>query len=139
MNKVVLAMLLMASSSLFAQIDNGNITGRVTDATGAVIVGAKVTVVQTDTNFETAATTNSDGLYRALNLKPGPYRVTVVAPGFKKAVHSGVDLRINSTDAVDFVLEIGAVTESVDVKATAQLLDTETSSSGTTVEGDYFY
>ena len=139
MRLAAVTMLLLTALPLFAQIDNGNITGRVTDGSGAVIVGAKVGLIQTDTNFETAATTNSDGIYRALSLKPGPYRITVIAPGFKKAVHDSVDLRINSTLAVDFSLELGAVTESVDVKGTAELLDTQTSSSGTTVEGDFFY
>src|SRR5579863_10400423 len=101
--------LIVAVSPLCAQIDNGNITGRVTDASGAVIVGAKVTLIETDTNFETAATTNSDGIYRALSLKPGAYRITVIAPGFKKSISDNVDLRINSTLAVDFSLELGAV------------------------------
>lgn len=70
-------MLLLASLPLFAQIDNGNITGRVTDGTGGVIANAKVTLIQTETNFETAATTNGEGIYRALSLRPGPYRITV--------------------------------------------------------------
>jgi len=131
--------LLLAALPLLGQIDNGNITGRVTDGSGAVIVGAKVSLIETETNFQTKATTNSDGIYRALSLKPGTYQITVIAPGFKKTVRDSVDLRINSTLDVNFSLELGAVTESVEVKATAQLLDTETSSSGTTVEGDYFY
>jgi len=132
-------LVLCAALPLYAQIDNGNITGRVTDSSTAVVVGAKVTLVQTNTNFETTTTTNGEGIYRSLNLRPGPYRITFVAPGFRTLVRDGVNLRINSTEAVDGQLEVGAVTESVEVKGTAQLLDTETSSSGTTVEGDYFY
>ena len=124
---------------LWAQIDNGNITGRVTDPSGAVIAGAQVTLTQTDMNFETKAVTNEDGIYRALNLRPGPYRVTVVATGFKKLVTEHIDLRINSTLAVDGKLEVGTINESVDVQGNSQMLDTETSSSGTTMPGDFFY
>jgi len=139
MRIAVLAVLLLATSPLRAQIDNGNITGRVTDPTGASIVGAQVTVTQTDMNFETVATTNQEGIYRALNLRPGPYRLTVVASGFKKFVRDNVELRVNSTLAVDATLEVGAVNESVEVSAKTQLLETETSSSGTNMPGDYFY
>ncbi len=78
-----------------AQIDNGNITGRITDPTGAAIVGAQVTVTQTEMNFETVATTNQEGTYRVLDLRPGPYRLVVVASGFKKFVSDSIELRVN--------------------------------------------
>ncbi len=135
----VIAAVLAATLPLSAQIDNGNITGRVTDPSGAAIAGAQVTLTQTETNFETPAVTNQDGIYRALNLKPGPYRITIVATGFKKLVRESVELRINSTLAVDESLEVGSLNESVRVQAKAQLLDTETSSSGASMTGDYFY
>jgi hypothetical protein len=130
--------LLLVALPLCAQIDNGNITGRVTDPTGAAIVRAQVTLIQTDTNFQSAATTNEEGIYRALNLRPGAYRITVVAPGFKKLVRENVELRMNSTLAVNLPLEVGAVTDSVEVTAQSQLLDTETSSTGTTLAGDFW-
>jgi hypothetical protein len=139
MRFAVLAVLLSATSPLWAQIDNGNITGRVTDPSGAAIVAAQVTVTQTETNFETVTATNEEGLYRALNLRPGPYRVTVVAQGFKRLVRDSIDLRVGQTLAIDASLVIGAVGETVEVSAKAALLDTETSSSGTTLAGDYLY
>jgi hypothetical protein len=139
MRLAVLAVLLSAMSPLWAQIDNGNITGRVTDPTGAAIVGAQVTVTQTETNIETVTTTNEEGLYRALNLRPGAYRVTVVAQGFKRLIRDSIDLRVGQTLAIDGSLVIGAVGETVEVTAKAALLDTETSSSGTTLAGDYLY
>lgn len=139
MRIAIFAALLAATLPLYAQIDNGNITGRVTDSSGAIIAGAQVTLTQTETNFESKAVTNADGIYRALNLRPGPYRVTVAATGFKKLVTENVELRINSTLAVDAKLEVGAVNESVDVQGHSQLLDTETSSSGTTMPGNFFY
>ena len=130
---------LLLALPLCAQIDNGNITGRVTDPTGAVIAGAKVTVTQTDMNFETAATTNAEGIYWARNLRPGPYRVTVVAQGFKKLVHEGIDVSISQTLEINAALEVGALADSVEVTTNAVQLETETSSTGATVPGDYFY
>jgi hypothetical protein len=129
----------LAVLPLFAQIDNGNITGRVTDQSGAVVPGAQVTVTQTEMNFETVTRANEEGLYRAVQLRPGPYRITVVAQGFKKLVREDVELRMGQTLAVNASLEVGAVAESVEVKANAQLLETETSSTGQVVAGDYFY
>ena len=115
MRTVFLVAVWAASVPLWAQIDNGNIIGRVTDSTGGAIAAVAVTVTQTETNFETVAVTNAEGLYRALNLRPGPYRIAVVAPGFKKAIRDGIELRVNSTLAVNMQLEIGAANESVEV------------------------
>jgi hypothetical protein len=140
MRKTILILLSLGLSlALWAQIENGNITGRVTDPTGAVVVGAQVTVTQTAMNFETVTVTNEEGLYRALNLRPGPYRITITAPGFKKLVRDGIDLRIGQTLAVNLVLEVGTLTESIEVRAQAQLLESETSATGATLRGDYFY
>ncbi|MEO8593737.1 MAG: carboxypeptidase-like regulatory domain-containing protein [Candidatus Solibacter sp.] len=135
----ILAALLAVAVPLLAQIDNGNITGRVTDPTGAAIAGAQVNVTQIEMNFETNITTNEEGLYRAMNLRPGPYRVTVTAAGFKKMVRDAVELRVGQTLAVNAAMEMGAVSESVEVSASAALLDTETSAAGATLAGDYFY
>lgn len=134
-----LAVFLVLALPVYAQIDAGNITGRVTDPSGAVVAGAKVTVKQTAMNFETVTTTNEEGIYRALNLRPGPYQITVVAQGFKQLVRANIDLRGSQTLAIDAKLEVGAVAESVEVTAKAGLLETETSSTGATLSGDYFY
>ncbi len=139
MRFAVVAAMLAAALPLCAQIDNGNITGRVTDPSGAVVAGARVTLTQTETNFESAAVTNGEGIFRALDLRPGPYRITFTATGFKKLVREGVELRVNSTLTVDAKLEVGEVNESVEVMARSQLLDTETSASGTTMPGTFFY
>jgi hypothetical protein len=134
-----MSVVLMVTLPLCAQIDNGNITGRVTDPADAVIAKAQVTVTQTEMNFTTTLATNDEGMYRAPNLRPGPYRIVVVAPGFKRFVRDSVELRINNTLEVNAQLEVGATSESVEVKAAAELLETQTSSTGAIVEGDYFY
>jgi outer membrane receptor protein involved in Fe transport len=136
---VALFAILLTAFPLCAQIDNGNITGRVTDQSGAAIAGAQVTVTQTAMNFETVTQSNEEGLYRANQLRPGPYTVAVVAQGFKRTVRQEIDLRMGETLQVNVALEIGAVAESVEVKAEAAMLQTETSATGQVVEGDYFY
>src|SRR5581483_5335724 len=83
--------------------------------------------------------TNSEGLYRVQSLQPGTYRVTFEAAGFKRALQENIALRVGDVHAVDATMEIGAVTESVEVKAQSVLLETETSATGTVTEGDTLY
>jgi hypothetical protein len=136
---IVAALLALLVFPVFAQIDTGTITGRVTDPSGAVVAGAQVTVVQTEMNFENVTQTNPEGIFRVQSLRPGPYRITVSAAGFKRTVRENQELRVGDTMAVDTILEVGAVTDSVQVTGAAPLLETETSSTGKLVEGNYFY
>jgi hypothetical protein len=124
---------------LSAQLDTGNITGRVTDPTGAAVLGAKVIVTQTETNIVTEATTNDQGIYRALNLRPGPYKVEATASGFKKFIRENLDLSSNATLGIDLPLQIGSLTDSVSVTTQAPLLETEVTQAGTQVQGEFFY
>jgi len=119
--------------------DTATLTGQVTDQTGAVIVGAQVAVVNTATNIESTTVTNEEGLYRVPALRPGTYRVTVRAAGFKRFVRENVDLRVGVTLAINASLELGAVADTVEVTTAVPLLETETSSTGTIVEGAFFY
>jgi len=136
-----LALLLSVAFSvaLHAQISTGTITGTATDPSGAAIPNVKVTVVQTDTNFESRALTNSEGLYRVQSLQPGAYRVTFEASGFKRFVQAGIDLRVGDVLPVNGRMEVGQLTESIQVSAQATLLQTETSSTGSLTEGDTLY
>ena len=123
---------------VFAQNNTGIISGRVTDPSGAVIPNAQITVTQTETNVDAVSATNSDGLFRVPSLINGPYRVTVIAAGFKKQVHDGLTLRIGENLNVDVKLEVGSVSEAVEVTSALPLLETQTSSSGQVMEGDVF-
>ena len=134
-----LALLVLSVALAVAQIGTSTLTGRVTDSSGAVVPGVAVTVVNTDTNFQYAATTNQDGLFRVQSLPPGPYRLTFEAAGFKRLVRDGITLTASDTRPVDATLDVGTVTESVEVKAQAQLLETETTSSGALVVGNMYY
>ena len=105
----------LSSAAAFAQIGTSTLTGRVTDTTGAVVPKVQVTVVQTATNFTQKTITNDEGIYRVLSLQPGVYRVTFESQGFKKSVRDSVELRTGDTLAVDMALQVGNVTESIEV------------------------
>ena len=137
--KKLLALFLVIGAGALAQIGTSTITGRVTDATGAVVPNVTVTVVQKGTNFTFNSTTNDEGLYRALSLQPGAYRVTFEGAGFKKALRDDVELRTGDTLAVDMVMQVGQVTEQIEVQGGAQSLETETSATGAVMSGSVLY
>ncbi|MBK7928013.1 MAG: TonB-dependent receptor [Bryobacterales bacterium] len=110
------------------------LTGTVTDNTGAVVSGAKVTARNVSTGVTTEAVSNPSGVFLFPFLPPAEYEVDCELQGFKKAVRSGVVLETATTRSLDFTLEVGAVTESVEVNATVPLLESETSSVGQFIE-----
>ncbi len=112
------------------------LVGRVADSSGSIIPGAKVTVVNLETSFVSETITTSEGTYNVPYLAPGSYRLTVEATGFKRHVREGILLRTGETPRLDVALEVGAVTESVQVDGAAALLETETSASGQVLSGD---
>src|SRR5437016_4060970 len=133
---VVFASVLLTVSAALAQITGAaTIVGNVTDSTGALIPGAKVTVVNRETNFQFEGQSNQDGYYYIPYLRPGVYSVTVEAAGFKKYVREGLELRTNDAPRIDVKLEIGSLAETVEVMAAAPLLETETSIAGGIMEG----
>ena len=129
----------LCAAVVLAQIGTSTITGRVTDSTGAVIPAVQVTIVHPATNFTYNAVTNVEGIYRVPSLQPGLYRVTFEAEGFKKSIREQVELRTGDTLAVDMNLEVGSLTESIEVTGETPLLETETSATGTVVSGTVLY
>ena len=125
---------LLLPVALVAQVEQARITGTVSDSTGAVVPGVKLTFVHVATNIEHTATTNEVGSYLSVPLRVGEYRVIAEGDGFKRVVRSGVILRIQETVLLDLVLEVGAVTESVDVTAAAPLLQTSDVSQGQVID-----
>ena len=120
--------------SLNAQESRGTITGRVTDATNAVIQGASVKVTNVARGTVVSLVSNEAGLYRASYLIPGTYQVAAEAPGFRKHVRDGVSVRINETIEINVQLELGEVEETVNVVGDAPLLDTAGASAGQSVD-----
>lgn len=96
----------------------GRISGTVTDSTGSVIVGARVTITNESTKSPRSAATDDRGFYVATNLPVGDYTITVERDGFKRATVTGYTLVADGRLTVDFTLEAGAVTESITVTAT---------------------
>src|SRR5262245_47158712 len=121
------SLLVLSLSAGFAQIGTSTITGRVVDASGAIVPNVAITILQKTTNFTFQAVTNEDGIYRVLSLQPGGYRITFEAGGFKKSVRDDIELRTGDTMAVDITMQVGQVSESVEVSGSTQLLETETS------------
>jgi hypothetical protein len=123
LGRLFLAILLF-SSVLLAQTDEGRILGTVTDATGSVVVGARVTITHTATGVNRVLTTNSVGDYSAPALKPGNYVVSAEFSGFKKAVSTTVILEVAREVRVDLRLFPGAVNEVMQVTAEGTVADT---------------
>ena len=130
------ALFLFTTAWAYAQTTGAaTIVGTVTDNTGAVIAGAKITVVSPSMGFNFEGVTNSEGYYLVPYLRPGAYNLTVESQGFKKYVRSGIELRTNEQPRIDVVLDVGSVADSVEVQASAPLLETETTISGGIMEG----
>src|SRR5438094_107173 len=124
------------ASPALAQTGQGTIVGLVTDSTSAAVTGASVTARNPETGFTYTALTNDEGLYRILYVNPGAYEITYEARGFSKMVRRNILVRSTETARVDLMLEVGAVAESVDVKAVAPLLESETFTVGHLVTGE---
>jgi hypothetical protein len=125
---------LIVAVPLWAQIDTGTILGTVTDQTGAVIPGAKVSLTNEGTNLTVTTTTGADGGYVFSPLKIGTYTVSVEAAGFSKAVQAHLAVSINQSLKTDITLKPGQVTQTVEVTAALQPLQTENASVGQVVE-----
>jgi hypothetical protein len=124
---------LLFRGQLNAQVENG-ITGTVVDTSGAVISGAKITIVNGATGVRHSATTSSAGTYIVIGLEPGHYSVAVEATGFRKSVQTEVTVEVAKTSTADFRMELGASSETVSVTATEISLNTESPVLGTTLE-----
>jgi hypothetical protein len=126
--------LLLASGAALGQESRGTILGRVTDTSGAVVVGARVVVVNSATNVAISSETNHEGNYEVPFLLPGNYRVSAELKGFKRAVRDGIELRVNDRLALDLSLQVGELAESVVVSGETPLLDTSSASLGMVVD-----
>src|SRR5947199_7600971 len=91
------------------------ISGAVKDASGAVLPGVEVKVTQTETNVARTAVTNETGSYVLPNLALGPYKLEAELPGFRSFVQTGIVLQVGSAPAVDIVMQVGQVTEQIEV------------------------
>lgn len=116
-----------------AQETRGTISGTVTDSSGAAVMGASVTLVNVGTAATFSGETNSTGQYRFLFLNPGTYKLTVALAGFKGIVRDKIELHVSQSAGIDVALEVGAMTDSVTVSASAALLDAEKADRGVVI------
>jgi hypothetical protein len=123
---VVLFAGLLGTSAALAQTSGGVFRGEIRDASGAVITQAKISIRSSDNGTESISESNDDGLYLTPTLIPGSYLLTATKLGFKAEVFGPVTLQVNKTVRVDFVLDLGAASDSIQVLATAvQLVSLE--------------
>jgi hypothetical protein len=128
------ALIIFVASVAHGQIDTGSISGTVRDQSGAVVQNVVINVTNPSSGSSVTTRTNRDGLYNAVDLKAGTYDVSVSTPGFETITKSGIDVRLQDRLAIDFDLKLGQASTSVQVQASAPLLETETSSLGHVVE-----
>src|SRR5579863_4226921 len=122
------------SPSLSAQTTYGSIAGLVADSSGAAISGADVTLTNTGTAEKRVQQSGSDGLYSFVNLLPGQYRIEVEKPGFKRITRPDVVVEVGQGVRIDLTLQVGEVSQTVEVTGETPQLQAETSSIGQVVE-----
>jgi hypothetical protein len=135
---VALGVLCLRTPLLAQRSDRAVITGVVTDATGSSISGATVKVRNQGTSIETVLATNDAGAYTTPPLVLGTYSVSVDHPGFKTSVNSGIVVEGGAVTRQDVTLAVGAVTESVEVKALSEDLNVTTPDVSHTVDQRYY-
>src|SRR5206468_4394493 len=114
-------------SVLYAQGVGAAIQGSVRDSTGAVIPGAMIAAIRTETNLRRTATSNEAGLFSIPDLPPGKYRVQVSVPGFQTRVVENIELVVGQEFVLNAALQVGALAEQVTVASEGPLVDTSTS------------
>src|SRR5437773_9103105 len=109
--------------SVWAQA-TAQISGTVKDQSGAVLPGVEITATQTDTRIARMTVSNETGSYALPNLPIGSYRLEASLPGFRKFVQTGIILEVNANPSLNVVMEVGQVSEQVEVQANASLVET---------------
>ncbi len=128
------ALLSIVALSVTAQTERGSIIGVVTDPTGAAIASAELVLVNRDTNATVKSTATNSGEFSLPNLLPGNYRVDITAAGFKRFVRQNIIVSAASTARVDAQLQLGQVSEQIEVTASAAAVQTDDAKVSTQVE-----
>src|SRR5205809_1912313 len=123
----------LSCASLWAQA-TAQISGTVKDQTGAVLPGVEVKATQIDTGIDRTTITNETGSYVLPNLVTGPYKLEASLPGFRSFVQTGIVLQVNASPVINPVLEIGQVSEQVEVQGNGAQVETRSSGVGTVIE-----
>src|SRR6266516_7432965 len=119
---------------LKAQLGTATISGAVLDQTGAAVAGASVTAVHAETGFRRQTVSNDIGQYNLPGLTPGQYDLTFEVRGFKKAESKGLTLQVDQNARVDVRMEVGQVTESIEIEGLAPLIESQSATLGAVID-----
>src|SRR5438067_12025456 len=123
----------LLSTQVWAQA-TAEISGTVKDPSGAVLPGVEITATQTDTGIVRTTVTNETGSYVLSNLALGPYRLEAALTGFRTFAQTGIVLQVNASPVINLVLEVGQISEQVEVQANATLVETRNAGVGQVIE-----
>src|SRR5580692_12872449 len=132
---VIFAVCVLAVMPSFAQFDTAEVLGSIRDQSGAVVPQAALTLLNVANGLLTKTTADENGNYTFSNVKIGAYRVTAEATGFSKAA-TDITLDVGARQRVDLVLQVGGVTETVEVVDAAAVLETDSSERGQVVNSE---
>jgi hypothetical protein len=125
---------LLVSAPLFAQFETAEVIGTVRDASSAVVSGAGVTLISQETGVQTKTVSDESGNYDFFNVKVGHYTVTAEKTGFNKVTTTNVTVDVNARQRVDIAMQVGAVSQEVEVTAAAPELETDDSQKGQVID-----
>src|SRR5947209_3714843 len=131
---VVLLAFALEGVGAWAQATTAQISGTVKDQTGAVLPGVEIAVTQTATGAKRTAVSNETGNYVLASLPLGPYMLEAGLPGFKTYVQTGIVLQVDANPTINVVLQVGRITDQVEVQANAALVETHSTGIGTVVD-----
>ena len=130
---VILCLFVPLAQPLHAQVAGGTLSGTVTDPSGSAVPGAKVEILNSATGVARNLTTNGDGFYSAVNLVPGTYSISVSASGFSTSTKSGITINVGSEAVFSLALQVGTVSNSVEVTTEAPVVQLSSSDISATV------
>src|SRR5215831_15142851 len=133
---LVPSLLFVPSITLGQARTEGELSGKIVDPSGAVVAGASLTLSQASTGISLGASANASGEYVFPTVSPGTYKLSVDAKGFSQAVYNDVHVYTGRTTDLNLTLKLGSTTESVDVSASGEVLETTTNTLATTVAAD---
>src|ERR1700730_357905 len=116
---VILSISILGTGQAYAQVAGATLTGTVKDSSGSVIPNAQVTITDVDTGVIRDVSSGGAGLYAGPNLLPGNYEIRVTAPGFSTQVQKGITLTVGSQQVLDITMQVGQITQTVEVTGEA--------------------
>jgi hypothetical protein len=136
MHRIALAFLLVAVvvPAIDAQSTNATLAGQVLDPSNALIIAARISAINSDTNVRYETETDDLGQYHLVNLPPGSYRLEIEKSGFKKLIKPAVTLHVQDVLAINFELSVGSLSESITVEAGAPLMNEESANVSTVID-----